>query len=66
MTDREKRLILIDESLDGERVDVALSKALELSRSAAADLINAGDVKQGKKLLSKSEDRKSTRLNSSH
>lgn len=55
MTDREKRQILIDESLDGERVDVALSKALELSRSAAADLLNAGDVKQGKKLLSKSD-----------
>ncbi len=51
MTDREKRQILIDDSLDGERVDVALSKVLDLSRSAAADLLNAGDVRQGKKLL---------------
>ena len=55
MADREKRQVLIDDSLDGERVEVALSKALNLSRSSAADLINAGDVRQGKRLLSKSD-----------
>ena len=55
MSEREKRLVLIDSELAGERVDVALSKVLEISRSATADLLNAGDVKQGKKLLSKSD-----------
>ena len=55
MTEREKRIVLIDSELAGERIDVALSKTLEISRSASADLLNAGDVKQGKKLLSKSD-----------
>jgi len=54
-TEREKRSILIPQELDGERVDSALSKLLELSRSNVADLLNAGDVMQGKKPLSKSD-----------
>lgn len=54
-TEREKRSILIPQELDGERVDSALSKVLELSRSNVADLLNAGDVIQGKKPLSKSD-----------
>ena len=56
MTDeRERRSILITEEHDGERVDSALAKILELSRRTVADLLNAGDVLQGKKPLSKSD-----------
>jgi 23S rRNA pseudouridine1911/1915/1917 synthase len=55
MSEREKRVLLIDESLEGERVDVALAGLLGLSRSAVADLLNAGSVLQGKKPLSKSD-----------
>ena len=56
MTDeRERRSILITEEHDGERVDSALAKILELSRSTVADLLNAGEVLQGKKPLSKSD-----------
>ena len=54
-TERELRTILITEEFDGERVDAALAKILELSRSSVADLLNAGDVIQGKKPLSKSD-----------
>ena len=53
--DREKRAIQIDQDQDGQRVDTALAKILELSRSVVADLLNAGDVLQGKKPLSKSD-----------
>jgi len=53
--EREKRAIQIDEALDGQRVDTALSKTLELSRSVVADLLNAGNVLQGKRPLSKSD-----------
>lgn len=53
--ERERRSILISEEFEGERVDSALAKILELSRSAVADLLNAGDVLQGKKPLSKSD-----------
>ena len=52
---REKRAIQIDQDQDGQRVDTALAKVLELSRSVVADLLNAGDVLQGKKPLSKSD-----------
>lgn len=52
---RERRSILITEEFDGERVDSALAKILELSRSTVADLLNAGEVLQGKKPLSKSD-----------
>ena len=54
-SDRERREILIPQDLDGERVDSALAKLLEMSRSNVADLLNAGDVIQGKKPLSKSD-----------
>jgi 23S rRNA pseudouridine1911/1915/1917 synthase len=53
--EREKRAIQIDQDQDGQRVDTALAKVLELSRSVVADLLNAGDVVQGKKPLSKSD-----------
>ena len=53
--EREKRAIQIDQDQDGQRVDTALAKDLELSRSVVADLLNAGDVLQGKKPLSKSD-----------
>lgn len=53
--EREKRAIQIDQAQDGQRVDTALTKVLELSRSVVADLLNAGDVLQGKKPLSKSD-----------
>ena len=53
--ERERRSILITEEFDGERVDSALAKILELSRSTVADLLNAGEVLQGKKPLSKSD-----------
>jgi 23S rRNA pseudouridine1911/1915/1917 synthase len=53
--ERENRTILITEEFSGERVDSALAKILELSRSSVADLLNAGDVLQGKKPLSKSD-----------
>jgi 23S rRNA pseudouridine1911/1915/1917 synthase len=53
--ERERRSILITEEFDGERVDSALAKILELSRSTVADLLNSGDVLQGKKPLSKSD-----------
>jgi 23S rRNA pseudouridine1911/1915/1917 synthase len=53
--EREKRAIHIDQDQDGQRVDTALAKVLELSRSVVADLLNAGDVLQGKKPLSKSD-----------
>ncbi|MFM1967918.1 MAG: hypothetical protein RL590_775, partial [Actinomycetota bacterium] len=54
-SNRERKEVLIPQDLDGERVDSALSKLLELSRSNVADLLNAGDVVQGKKPLSKSD-----------
>ena len=53
--ERERRSILITEEFDGERVDSSLAKILELSRSTVADLLNSGDVLQGKKPLSKSD-----------
>ena len=39
----------------GKALTTALAKVLELSRSVVADLLNAGDVLQGKKPLSKSD-----------
>ncbi|MBU6352759.1 MAG: RluA family pseudouridine synthase [Actinomycetales bacterium] len=54
-TEREKKSVIIDEKSDGMRVDAALAAILELSRSQVADLLNAGDVIQGKKPLSKSD-----------
>ena len=54
-TEREKRTIVVGEEFEGVRVDTALATILELSRSQVADLLNAGDVIQGKKPLSKSD-----------
>lgn len=53
--DREEKVVIISEESAGERVDTALAKLLNLSRSVVADLLNAGDVVQGKKPLSKSD-----------
>jgi 23S rRNA pseudouridine1911/1915/1917 synthase len=55
VSEREKRLLEIQEAHEGERVDVALASILGLSRSSVADLLNAGDVLQGKKPLAKSD-----------
>ena len=55
MSEREKRLLEIQEAHEGERVDVALASILGLSRSSVEDLLNAGDVLQGKKPLAKSD-----------
>ena len=38
------RLLPVPDGLDGLRLDVALSRLLGFSRTAAADLIDAGDV----------------------
>lgn len=51
----ERRLLLVPDSLDGERADAALSKMLGLSRSAAADLLIAGAVVSGTEALNKSQ-----------
>lgn len=51
----ERRLLLVPDSLDGERADAALSKMLGLSRSAAADLLIAGAVVSGTEVLNKSQ-----------
>lgn len=53
--ERERRALLVPQEMDGERVDSAIAKLLEMSRSNVADLLNAGDVIQGKKPLSKSD-----------
>jgi 23S rRNA pseudouridine1911/1915/1917 synthase len=55
MAPREEKFLQIELANEGERVDVALAKLLGLSRSVVADLLNAGEVKQGKKPLSKSD-----------
>jgi 23S rRNA pseudouridine1911/1915/1917 synthase len=45
----------IDQSLAGERVDTAISRLLGISRSAAAELCEAGGARVGKKTLGKSD-----------
>ena len=52
---REFIQIEISEELSGERIDVALSKATELSRSAIVKLLDAGEVQLGKRTMSKSD-----------
>ena len=52
---REFIKIEISEELSGERIDVALSKATELSRSAIVKLLDAGEVQMGKRTMSKSD-----------
>lgn len=51
----DTRMLPAPEGLIGERCDVALSKLLGISRSAAGDLITAGLVLQNDKLVSKSD-----------
>ena len=46
---------VIDQSLSGERVDTAIARLLGISRSAAAELCEAGGVRVGKKTLGKSD-----------
>jgi len=55
LSEREKRSLQIESEYEGERVDVALAALLGISRSAVADLLNAGEVLQGKKPLVKSD-----------
>ena len=52
---REFIQIEISEELSGERIDVALSKATELSRSAIVKLLDAGEVQLGKRTMNKSD-----------
>jgi 23S rRNA pseudouridine1911/1915/1917 synthase len=54
-SESELRIVEITDELNGERADVAVSKLLEVSRSVAADLLNAGRVKLGKTPVSKSD-----------
>lgn len=44
MSDIEQRVIIVPEGLAGERVDVALSRLLGLSRTRASDLVALGHV----------------------
>ena len=53
--DREEKNLSIPEGLDGERIDVALSRLLGLSRSVVVGLIEAGEVSRGNKVASKSD-----------
>lgn len=55
MSDRELKVISIPEGLDKERVDVALSRLLGLSRSTIVDLIAAGEIKRNGKIVMKSD-----------
>jgi 23S rRNA pseudouridine1911/1915/1917 synthase len=52
---RELIQIEISEELSGERIDVALSRATDLSRSAIVKLLEAGEVQLGKRTMSKSD-----------
>ena len=52
---RERKVVLIPEGLDQERLDAALARLLGLSRSAVVGLIEAGEVTAYGKPLSKSE-----------
>lgn len=49
------RHLPVPPSLEGERVDAALAKMLGLSRSAAADILESGNVTRGGVALAKSE-----------
>ena len=52
MTDR--RTLFVPDGLDGERIDAALARLFGLSRSKAADLVDAGKVSAGGRPLAKS------------
>ncbi len=49
------RIVTVPEGIEGERVDIALTRILGLSRSQAATILSAGGVTSGAKVLSKSD-----------
>ena len=49
------RLVEIPEGVSGERIDVALTRVIGLSRSQAAAILQAGGVMSGSKVLSKGD-----------
>jgi 23S rRNA pseudouridine1911/1915/1917 synthase len=51
----ETRYLPVPDGLGGERADAGIAKLLGLSRSATADLLEAGAVIQGAKVLGKSD-----------
>ena len=51
----ESKLVQIPESLDGSRVDAGLAKMLGLSRTAIAELAEAGKISSNGKALTKSD-----------
>ena len=55
MSEREVRTIEISDDLDRERVDIALARALNLSRSTVSSLLEAGEVTRKGKPLMKSD-----------
>jgi 23S rRNA pseudouridine1911/1915/1917 synthase len=50
-----QRRVPVPDGLDGERLDAALARMFGLSRSAAAELISAGDVLVGGRAAAKSD-----------
>ncbi|MCF8530411.1 MAG: RluA family pseudouridine synthase [Candidatus Nanopelagicales bacterium] len=48
-------MVTVPEGIEGERVDIALTRILGLSRSQAATILSAGGVTSGAKVLSKSD-----------
>jgi 23S rRNA pseudouridine1911/1915/1917 synthase len=52
---RDLKTILIPEGIEDERVDSVLANLLGLSRASVEKLLNAGEVKLGKKSLAKSD-----------
>ena len=55
MSEREVRTIEISDDLDRERVDIALARALNLSRSTVSSLLEASEVTRKGKPLMKSD-----------
>ena len=55
MTGPGPRRVPVPDGLDGERLDAALARMFGLSRSAAAELISAGDVLVGGRPAAKSD-----------
>lgn len=55
MSDTVSRVVTIPEGVEGERIDVALTKVLGLSRSQAALIISSGGALSGGKILGKSD-----------
>lgn len=49
------RIVAIPEGIAGERVDIALTRVLGLSRTQAAAILSAGGVRSGSKVLGKSD-----------